>query len=90
MKILCSQSFKEQYQDLLKEYAQIDLEATKKYKIYLDTVILNMPTKLKKFKDSTYFNDSNIKEIEHQGHIIPFYINEADEECLLLGIVKIM
>jgi len=89
MKIVCSPTFQNQYKALLQEYAAIDYDATKRYKIYLDTVILNMPTKLKKFKQSVFFEeDKNIKDLEHQGHIIPFYIDEENQTILLLGIFK--
>jgi hypothetical protein len=88
MQILCSENFEIQLKQLLEEYAQEDFSATKNYKIYLDTIILNMPTKVQKFKKSLYFDDDNIKDIEHQGHIIPFYIDEETGNYLLLGIVK--
>ena len=88
MKILCSQTFQQQYKALLQEYSEIDYEALKRYKVYLDAVILNMPTKLKKFKKSIYFEDEKIKDLEHQGHIIPFYLDEENEAVLLLGIFK--
>jgi len=88
VRILCSKSFEAQYKSLLQEYSQIDYEASKRYKIYLDTVILNMPTKLKKFPTSPRFEDEKIKELEHQGHILPFYIDEESETILLLGIFK--
>jgi hypothetical protein len=88
VQILCSDSFQRQLKNLLEEYAQEDFSATKNYKIYLDTIILNMPTKVQKFKKSVYFDDDNIKDIEHQGHIIPFYIDEETGNYLLLGIVK--
>ena len=88
MTILCSQTFQEQYKALLQEYAAIDYEAVKRYKMYLDTVILNMPTKLAKFKQSTLFDDENIYELEHQGHIIPFYKDEKEATILLLGLFK--
>jgi hypothetical protein len=88
MQILCTKNFEEQYKALLEEYAQEDFKATKAYKIYLDTVLLNMPTKVQKFKKSIYFNDDNIRDIEHQGHIIPFYIDDETDTYVILGIVK--
>ena len=88
MNILCTETFEEQLKALLKEYAAEDFAACKNYKMYLDTVILNMPTKVKKFKKSIYFDDENIKDIEHQGHIIPFYIDEETDSYLIIGIVK--
>jgi hypothetical protein len=88
MQILCTENFEKQLKALLNEYAQEDLTATKNYKMYLDTIILNMPTKVQKFKKSIYFDDDNIKDIEHQGHIIPFYIDKKNDLYLILGIVK--
>ena len=88
MNILCTETFEKQLKALLEEYAAEDFSATKNYKMYLDTVILNMPTKVKKFKKSIYFDDENIKDIEHQGHIIPFYIDEETDSYLIIGIVQ--
>jgi hypothetical protein len=88
MQILATENFEKQLKALLSEYAQEDFSATKAYKMYLDTIILNMPTKVQKFKKSAYFDDENIKDIEHQGHIIPFYIDEKTGNYIILGIVK--
>ncbi len=88
MQILCTDNFERQLKALLQEYAKEDFSATKNYKMYLDTIILNMPTKVKKFKKSIYFDDENIKDIEHHGHIIPFYIDEETGNYIILGIVK--
>jgi len=88
MRILCSNVFEEQLKSILETFSHEDFEATKNYKMYLDTVILNMPTKIQKFKKSIYFDDDNIKDIEHQGFIIPFYIEEQTDIYIILGIVK--
>jgi len=88
MKILCTTSFQKQLLELFGEYSKEEFDAIKNFKLYLDTVILNMPTKVQKFKKSIYFDDENIKDIEHQGLIIPFYIDEETGNYLILGIVK--
>ncbi|QOP46605.1 hypothetical protein [Sulfurimonas paralvinellae] len=88
MNILCTDTFENQLKTLLEEFVDEDLSACKNFKMYLDTIILNMPTKVQKFKKSIYFDDDNIKDIEHQGLIIPFYIDEDNENYLILGIVK--
>lgn len=88
MRILCSDVFEEQLKSILDTFASEDFEATKNYKMYLDTIILNMPTKVQKFKKSIYFDNDNIKDIEHQGFIIPFYIEEQTDTYIILGIVK--
>jgi hypothetical protein len=88
MNILCTELFKKQLKDLLEESIKEDYAATKNFKMYLDTIIINAPTKAKKFKKSIFFDDENIKDITHQGLIIPFYFDEENNNYLLLGIVK--
>jgi len=88
MNILCTELFEKQLKNILATFAKEDFAATKNYKLYLDTVILNMPTKVAKFKKSIYFDDENIKDIEHQGFVIPFYFEEETDTYLVLGIVK--
>jgi len=88
MNILCAPSFEKQLLSLLGDFTQNDLAVVKNFKMYLDTVILNMPTKVQKFKKSIYFDNENIRDIEHQGLVIPFYIDEETGDYLILGIVK--
>lgn len=86
MNILCSELFESQLKSILKKYADEDLEATKKFKLYLDTIIINMPTKVEKYKQSTLFDDESIKEIPHEGLTITFHIDTTNNCYLLLGI----
>ena len=83
------------YSDLYKEQLKEALELIKKqsdtdirnFEMYLDTIIVNMQTKIKKYKKSTYFDNENIKDIQNQGFTIPFYIDEEKKLYILLGIV---
>lgn len=88
MKILCTKLYETQLKTLLSNFAQEDFAATKAFKMYLDTIIMNMPTKAKKYKKSIYFDNENIKDIVHEDYIIPFYIDENTHSYLILGIVK--
>lgn len=88
MKILCSDFYEEQLKEHLITFLSEDFHATKKFKTYLDTIIINIPTKVNKYKKSIYFNDENIKDILHEDFIIPFYIDEQNDTYLILGIVK--
>lgn len=85
MKILSSELYETQLKSILGTFAP---EETKAFKLYLDTIIINMPSKAKKYKPSVYFNDENVKDIEHQGYTIPFYYDEANDTYLVLGIIK--
>ncbi|WP_457746076.1 type II toxin-antitoxin system RelE/ParE family toxin [Sulfurimonas sp.] len=88
MKILCTPSYEEQLQDILSNLVSEDFNAARQFKMYLDTIIINMPTKAQKYKPSLFFEDENIRDIDHQGFLIPFYMNEANQTYLLLGIIK--
>ncbi len=86
MKIVCSKLYEKQLQVILNSLVEIDYKTAKDFKIYLDTIILNLPTKVQKYKKSIYFNDENIKDIEFQGCRIPFYIDKKEKNYFLLGI----
>lgn len=88
MSIYCTELYETQLKKLLTEFADEDFEATKSFKIYLDTIIINMPTKAKKYQKSIYFDDENIREIAHENFIIPFFIDEKNDSYLILGIVE--
>jgi len=89
MKVLNSELYNKQLQELLKELiVDGDITMAKSFKLYLDTIMINMPTKARKYKKSIYFDDENIKDIEHQGLTIPFYQDTALQTYVLLGIYK--
>jgi hypothetical protein len=88
MTIVSSQLYERTLQAILEPMAHENFDETKKFKMYLDTIILNMPTKVKKYKKSIYFDDENIKDIEHQGYTIPFYIDAKTDTYVILGIFK--
>ena len=64
-----------------------DYNEAKKFKLYLDTIILNVPTKAKKYKQSVYSDNENIKDINHEGYTIPFLLDEFNETYLILAIL---
>lgn len=88
MKILCTELFEEQLKTILSTFAEEDFEATKKFKLYLDTIIINLPTKAEKYKKAALFDDENIKEIPHEEYIILFFINKISNTYLILSIFK--
>jgi len=86
MTIYTSKLFENQLKDILSTLVKQDYKATKNFKMYLDTIIINMPTKIKKYKKSIYFDNENIKDIEFQGCRIPFLIDEINNCYYILGI----
>lgn len=88
MQILSSSLYQTQLQEIFTPYLKSDLKGIKDFKLYLDTVILNAPSKVDKYKRSIYFDDDNIKDIEHQGYTIPFYVDRETNTYVILGIVE--
>ncbi len=88
MSILTSNLYKEQLKEILKLLEEENAADAKSFSLYLDTIIINMQTKAKKYKQSIYFNDENIKDIENQGYTIPFYFDEKKKVYVLLGLVN--
>ncbi len=88
MNIICSALYEEQLKEILEEMIKEDYKAAKSFKLYLDTILLNIPTKSKKYKPSRYFDDQNIKDVDHQGFIIPFFEDVEKKVFVILGIVR--
>ena len=88
MNIICSELYEKQLKEILEPLSREDFKATKSFKLYLDTLILNMPTKVKKYKKSLFFDNENIKDLECQGYTIPFMLDKENGTFVVLGIVK--
>ena len=88
MNILTSSLYREQLEEIVRLLELENSGVAKSFKLYLDTVIINMQTKAKKYKQSIYFEDENIKDIENQGYAIPFYIDEKKKNYVILGLLK--
>lgn len=86
--IVCAPLFEEQLHAIMDAMENEVSSSSKSFKVYLDAVIVNMQSKIAKYKPSEYFDGEKIKEIENQGYLIPFYVDEAEEIYVLLGIYK--
>lgn len=85
--IVCSPLFVEQLNEIQSSLNTAQEGSAKSFKLYLDAVIMNMKTKIEKYKSSEYFEDQRVKEIDTQGYLIPFYVDDEDEKnYVLLGI----
>ena len=88
MNVLISPLYKNQLKAIIAQLEKENLVNAKSFQLYLDTVIINMHSKVKKYKKSIFFDDENIKDIENQGSTIPFYIDEKKNIYILLGILN--
>jgi len=88
MNTLISDLYKEQLKEALELVKKQNEADVRNFEMYLDTIIVNMHTKIKKYKKSIYFDDENIKDIQNQGFTIPFYIDDKKNIYVLLGLVN--
>jgi len=86
--IVCSPLFEDQLHTIMNALENEEGGSAKSFKVYLDAVIVNMQSKISKYKPSGCFESQNVKEIENQGYLIPFYVDEPEETYVLLGIYK--
>jgi len=87
MNLLCTTLYEKQLKVILEEYTQEDYEATRKFKLYLDTILINLPTKANKYKKAQLFDNEDIKEIPHEAFNILFFIDKISENYLILAIL---
>ena len=88
MQILTSELFENQLKDILELLKEDDYQASKQFKMHLDSIVIEMPTKLKECKASIYFDDENIKDIEFEEYTIPFLVDASKSCYIVLGIIK--
>jgi len=89
MNVICSELYETQLKEILETIiVNENYQTAKKFKLYLDTIILNIPTKAKKYKNSIYFDNNNIKDIEYEDYLIPFILDDENKIYTILGIVK--
>lgn len=88
MDIITSKLYEKQLQEILELIIEHDYKAAKNFKTYLDTIILNIPSKEKKYKKSIYFDDENIKDVEFQGCVVIFLVDNSNKAYVILGITK--
>lgn len=87
MKLSAGTNFTTQLSAILKEMASQDPGRAKSFKLYLDSILYNLPSKIAKYKPSVYHNNPDVKDIEHQGCTVVFYFDRAENHCVLLGII---
>ena len=88
MNILCTELYETQLKSILQKFAEEDFNATKSFKLYLDTIIINIPTKAHKYKKSIYFDDENVKDIPHENFTVVFFIDKEKNNFLILSILE--
>ena len=88
VQILSTKSYETQLKVILEKFLLEDMQATKKFKLYLDTILVNLPTKVNKYKASPLFDNENIREIPHEGYRIIFFYDKDKNNYLIMGIIE--
>jgi len=88
MEIICSELYENQLKGILEPLVKEDISFAKKFKMYLDTIIINIPTKVNKYKKSIYFDDENMKDLEYEEYKIIFRVENGNKRFIILAIVK--
>jgi len=88
MDILCTELYETQLKSILEEFSKEDFSATKSFKLYLDTILINIPSKAHKYKKSKYFDNEDIKDIPHENFTVVFFIDKVNNNYLILSIVE--
>jgi hypothetical protein len=88
MNILCTPLYETQLKEILSLFANEDFKAAKAFKLYLDTIIINIQTKAHKYKSSIYFNDENIRDIQHEEYTVVFFEDKVNQNYLLISIIR--
>ena len=87
MQIVATNKFEQELKRLLEAMLeQLGCVDTKNFKLYLDAIMLNIPTKLHKYKASAFFDDPFIKEIDYNGFKIFIYDQSKQNRVYLLSI----
>ena len=88
MKICVTPTFESQLQEIVQELLAHDEAYAKSFKMYLDTILLNIPTKTAKYKPFEPLAQEGVQQIQHKGLTIPFYHDEKNETFIVLGVLK--
>jgi len=70
--------------------AQDSLNQALKFQAELDEVIDDIPNMPLKYRKSIYFDDKNIRDLIFKGYVVPYRIDTATNQILIIGINKYM
>lgn len=88
MQILCTELYKTQLKTILESNFDNNLQELKRFKTYLDAVVINIPTKVDKYKTSIVFQNENIKEIDFENYTIFVHCDKKEKAYLVLSIIE--
>ena len=90
MQIIRNISYLQKLQSIMEFIAQDSVNQAIKFQVELDEIIDDIPNMPFKYRKSIYFNDKNIRDLIFKGYVIPYKIDTAKNQIIIIGINKYM
>lgn len=90
MQIIRDISYLHKLQSIMEFIAQDSVNQAIKFQVELDEIIDDIPNMPFKYRKSIYFNDKNIRDLIFMGYVIPYKIDIAKNQIIIIGINKYM
>ena len=90
MQIIRDISYLQKLQSIMEFIAQDSVNQAIKFQVELDEIIDDIPNMPFKYRKSIYFNDNNIRDLIFKGYVVPYKIDTAKNQIIIIGINKYM
>lgn len=90
MQIIRDTNYLQKLQSIMEYIAQDSVNQALKFQVDLDETIDDIPNMPLKYKKSIYFNDKNIRDLVFKGYVVPYKIDTAKNQIIIIGINKYM
>lgn len=88
MRILKTELFSKELDDILGFIARDSAKARDRFKSELTSSLKKLDFMPYKFRQSTSFDDKNIRDFIYKGYVVPYLIDKANNKIFLLAIFK--
>ncbi|QKE29382.1 toxin-antitoxin system, toxin component, RelE/ParE family [Arcobacter acticola] len=90
MQIIRDISYLQKLQSIMEFIAQDSVNLAIKFQVELDEIIDDIPNMPFKYRKSIYFNNNNIRDLIFKGYVVPYKIDTAKNQIIIIGINKYM
>lgn len=90
MQIIRDGNYLQKLQSIMEFIAQDSVNQAIKFQVELDELVDDIPNMPFKYRKSIYFNDENIRDLIFKGYVIPYKVNIAKNQIIIIGINKYM
>ena len=90
MQIIRNISYLQKLQFIMEFIAEDSVNQAIKFQVELDEIINDITNMPFKYRKSIYFNDNNIRDLIFKGYVVPYKIDTAKNQIIIIGINKYM